>query len=92
VIGASTGVFGAVWAQAELRKVLGLAGALVLDRELPVALAKDSIDEDGRLADAGQVAALAELLAELVEAARAAGRGSPRDRAHDGLRADRRAA
>ena len=29
VIGASTGMFGAVWAQAELRKVLGAAGARV---------------------------------------------------------------
>ena len=36
VIGASTGMFGAVWAQAELRKVLSTAGARVVDRELPV--------------------------------------------------------
>src|ERR1700704_6979207 len=35
VIGASSGMFGAVWAQAELRKVLGSLGARVLDRELP---------------------------------------------------------
>jgi chromate reductase len=35
VIGASTGLFGAVWAQAELRKVLGVMGARVVDRELP---------------------------------------------------------
>ena len=39
VIGASTGLFGAVWAQAELRKVLHHAGARVLDEELPVGLA-----------------------------------------------------
>ena len=32
VIGASTGAFGAVWAQAELRKVLAAAGARVLER------------------------------------------------------------
>src|SRR5206468_1028770 len=37
VIGASTGMFGAVWAQAEARKVLAAIGARVLDRELPVA-------------------------------------------------------
>ena len=37
VIGASTGSFGAVWAQAETRKVLGSTGARVLDLELPVA-------------------------------------------------------
>ncbi|HET9675674.1 MAG TPA: NAD(P)H-dependent oxidoreductase [Gaiellaceae bacterium] len=36
VVGASTGAFGAVWAQAELRKVLAALGARVLDVELPV--------------------------------------------------------
>src|SRR5688500_14737070 len=36
VLGASTGLFGAVWAQAELRKVLRTAGADVLDGELAV--------------------------------------------------------
>lgn len=36
VIGASTSAFGAVWAQAELRKVLGLMGARVVDAELAV--------------------------------------------------------
>ena len=34
VVGASTGGFGAVWAQAELRKVLRTAGARVVDRDL----------------------------------------------------------
>src|SRR4051795_11365760 len=36
VIGASTGLFGAVWAQAELRKVLNTAGARALEEEVPV--------------------------------------------------------
>ena len=36
VIGASTGLFGAVWAQAETRKVLKTAGAAPLQDELPV--------------------------------------------------------
>ena len=36
VVGASTGLFGAVWAQAEARKVLETIGADVLDTELPV--------------------------------------------------------
>ena len=45
VIGASTGAFGAVWAQRELKKVLGLMGARVLDAELAVAKA------DRRLAE-----------------------------------------
>ena len=34
VVGASTGMFGAVWSQAETRKVLGASGARVLDVEL----------------------------------------------------------
>src|SRR3954462_3716096 len=52
VIGASTGMFGAVWAQAEARKVLSAFGAQVLDAELPVAAAADVFDADGHLADA----------------------------------------
>jgi chromate reductase, NAD(P)H dehydrogenase (quinone) len=47
VIGASTGAFGAVWAQAELRKVLAALGARVLDLELPVPHAHTRFDEDG---------------------------------------------
>src|SRR3954469_18263104 len=39
VIGASTGLFGAVWAQADLRKVLRHAGADAMEGELPVSLA-----------------------------------------------------
>jgi chromate reductase, NAD(P)H dehydrogenase (quinone) len=69
VIGASTGVFGAVWAQAELRKVLGVIGADVLDAELPVGLADDAFTDDGALADAALHEALAKLVGELVDAA-----------------------
>ena len=69
VIGASTGVFGAVWAQAELRKVLGVIGADVLDAELPVGLADDAFTDDGALADAALHEALAELVGKLVDAA-----------------------
>ncbi len=69
VIGASTGMFGAVWAQAELRKVLGAAGARVTDVELAVGHAHEHLDADGRLADAVQEEALRDsvsvLLAEL---------------------------
>src|SRR3954466_6526340 len=36
VVGATIGLFGAVWAQAEARKVLGVMGAHVVDAELPV--------------------------------------------------------
>jgi chromate reductase len=51
VIGASTGMFGAVWAQAELRKVLGATGARVVEGEVPVGHAQDRFDEKGRLND-----------------------------------------
>jgi chromate reductase, NAD(P)H dehydrogenase (quinone) len=65
VIGASTGLFGAVWAQAEGRKVLGALGADVLDRELPVGMVDDAFDGD-RLADPELESALASILAELI--------------------------
>ena len=51
VVGASTGVFGAVWAQAELRKVLGAIGARVVEGEAVVGHAMDRFDVDGRLND-----------------------------------------
>jgi chromate reductase, NAD(P)H dehydrogenase (quinone) len=66
VIGASTGMFGAVWSQAETRKVLGSMGARVIDRDLPVAKANDAFTEDGRLADLELHEQLEETLAELV--------------------------
>jgi chromate reductase len=72
VVGASTGLFGAVWAQAELRKVLGAIGARVNDRELPIGLADDAFGDDGRLTDHDQELVLADLLAELIEEQRAA--------------------
>src|SRR5919202_5290086 len=51
VVGASAGMFGAVWAQAELRKVLGATGARVVEVEVPLGHARDKFDEDGRLID-----------------------------------------
>ena len=51
VIGASTGQFGAMWAQADLRKILGVAGARVVGDELPVARVHEKLDADGRLLD-----------------------------------------
>ena len=69
-VGASTGAFGAVWAQAELRKVLATIGARVLPNEVAVRHA-DTCFEDGRLVDEGVRAQLAEVVADLVEAARA---------------------
>src|SRR6267378_5180482 len=47
VIGASTSLFGAVWAQAETRKVLSTIGARVVDREIPIAQADEALGHDG---------------------------------------------
>ena len=60
VIGASTGMFGAVWAQAELRKVLGDTGARVAEVELAVGHAHEHLDAAGNLADPSQQEALRE--------------------------------
>src|ERR1700682_3120032 len=60
VIGASTGMFGAVWAQAELRKSLASAGARVLDRELPIGGADEAFGADGLLVEHDQNLALGE--------------------------------
>ncbi len=68
VIGASTGPFGAVWAQAELRKTLTASGAHVLDAELPVGTAASAFAPDGSLADPTLSARLRRLLGELVRA------------------------
>ncbi len=68
-IGASTGMFGAVWAQAETRKVLGALGGRVIETELPVARADQQL-VDGRLElEPQQSEQLEELLAELIAAA-----------------------
>jgi len=68
VIGASTGMFGAVWAQAETRKVLGALGGRVVEAELPVARAAE-LYEDGRLElSPEQSQQLEEILAELAVA------------------------
>ena len=45
VIGASTSSFGGIWAQRELKKVLGILGAKVLDVEVPVAKAHQRLDD-----------------------------------------------
>ncbi len=68
-IGASTGMFGAVWAQAETRKVLGALGGRVVEAELPVSRA-DQLLRGGRLELSPQQSEQLEgLLAELVASA-----------------------
>jgi chromate reductase len=58
VIGASVGMFGAVWAQAELRKVMGATGARVLEVELAVGHAHEHLDAAGHPVDPAQEEAL----------------------------------
>ena len=71
VVGAWTGAFGAVWSQAELRKILGSIGARVVDGEVAVGHAHERFDEQGRLADDDVRGQLAELVGELVSVAAA---------------------
>ena len=59
-------MFGAVWAQAELRKVLGATGARVVGDELAVPQAHERFDADGRLSDEELRARLAEILDALL--------------------------
>src|SRR3954454_3070477 len=66
VIGASTGLFGAVWAQAEVRKTLKASGADVLESELPVGMADYAFAQDGSLVDPELTQRLKDLLADLV--------------------------
>ena len=65
VVGTSTGLFGAVWAQAEARKVLAAIGARVIDRELPIGLADSAFTPEGALTEDDHSLALAGILAEL---------------------------
>jgi chromate reductase len=71
VVGASTGAFGAVWAQAELRKVLAAIGARVVDAEVAVGHAPTRFDEEGKLVDEVLVEQLDETLEELLTTAAA---------------------
>ncbi len=88
VVGASTGMFGAVWAQADLRKILSASGAKVLDAELPVGHADGAFDDSGRLADPEAAQRLREILESLVSQAEqlqlAAGQGNASGLPHAG--------
>lgn len=66
VVGASTGMFGAVWAQAELRKVLAATGARVAAGEVPVGHAQTRFDEDGLLNDPNLVEQVREVVRSLL--------------------------
>jgi chromate reductase len=57
-----------MWAQAELRKVLGLMGARVLESGLAVPHAEEHVDEEGHLLDPDMRDRLSGVVAELVAA------------------------
>lgn len=68
VAGVSPSAFGAVWAAAEVRKVLTASGARVVETELGVPKADAHVDAHGRFDDA-TVAAVLGLIAELRDTA-----------------------
>jgi chromate reductase, NAD(P)H dehydrogenase (quinone) len=70
VVGASTGLFGAVWAQAEARKVLKTIGADVLEHEVPVGMAHEAFDAAGALRDPVQAEMLRDAVSALAAQAR----------------------
>jgi chromate reductase len=51
VLASSAGAFGGIWAQAELRKVLGAMGARVAEVEVAVGHVAEKFDPDGELVD-----------------------------------------
>ena len=67
VVGASTGLFGAVWAQAETRKALSIAGADVLEDEFPLGQADIAFDDGGSLLDSELSERLTEIVGRLAD-------------------------
>lgn len=71
VIGASQTDYGAMWAQDQVRKGLGIAGARVSDVELSVARAQERFDENSNLTDEETLEQLEHVLRGLAEHHRA---------------------
>jgi chromate reductase len=69
IAGATTGQYGAIWAQQDLRKILGIAGARVIAGELPVSRAQTAFDAAGRLVNPLLEERLRAHVASLVEEA-----------------------
>ena len=47
IAGATTGEYGAIWAQQDLRRILGIAGARVVAGDFPLPRAYEAFDESG---------------------------------------------
>jgi chromate reductase len=67
VVGASQTAYGAIWAQDHLRRALGIAGARVLDVELPVGNAPEHFDADRILINLELRGQLAEIVYRLAD-------------------------
>jgi len=85
VIGSSVGMFGAVWAQAELRKVLGATGARVTEGEVAIGHAGERFDEKGRLNEPNLAQEVHEVVAALLADARSAQTSQHADNVGEGL-------
>jgi chromate reductase, NAD(P)H dehydrogenase (quinone) len=69
VIGATTGAYGGIWAQADLRKSLGIAGARLVEAELAIGKAGEHLYDDGEIADADTHEKLVQVLADMATTA-----------------------
>jgi chromate reductase, NAD(P)H dehydrogenase (quinone) len=67
VIGASPSDYGAMWAQQDLRRVLGIAGARVLEVDLPVGRVHERLGAAGELTDEDTVEQLSDVVATLFD-------------------------
>ena len=66
IVGASPTAYGAMWAQTDLRRVLGVAGSRFVGEELPIAEVAGRFDGDNNLVDPEIRARLAEHVELLV--------------------------
>jgi chromate reductase, NAD(P)H dehydrogenase (quinone) len=66
IFGSTHGSFGAAWAQADLKKVVGAIGARVLDVQVSVGHAPEKFDADGKLIDDETRAAVSAALEAIV--------------------------
>jgi chromate reductase len=77
VVGVSSGMFGAVWAQADLRKVLGAIGARVTEGEVAVGNAADRVGDSGCLNEPNLEHEVHEVIAALLADAQSAQTSQP---------------
>jgi chromate reductase, NAD(P)H dehydrogenase (quinone) len=66
VLSASDGQFGAVWANNDLRKVLGTLGARVMERQVAIPMAHMQFDAEGQLRSEGMRSQLEQLAGDIV--------------------------